>query len=277
MFRERTLLIATQHEKEQVIAPILEKELGVKCLVASNFDTDSLGTFSGEVERKDDPITTARNKCLLAMELTNCDMALASEGSFGPHPSIFFAHADDEFLIFIDKKNDLEIIIRELSTDTNFNATELKSEKELRDFATTALFPSHGLILRKHKDDYSKIKKGITDWDSLIDAYHEVNTNGEVFVETDMRAMYNPTRMNVIQKATQKLADKINSLCPQCSSPGFGITDAKPGLPCEWCGFPTRSTLSYIYTCLKCNFKKEEKYPHKKNKEDPMHCDRCNP
>ena len=112
MFKGRKLLIATKHDKEKVIAPILEKELGVTCFVAENFDTDVLGTFTGEVERKDDPITTARNKCLMAMELNNCDLAIASEGSFGPHPAIFFVHADDEMLLFIDKKNDLEIIAR---------------------------------------------------------------------------------------------------------------------------------------------------------------------
>jgi len=116
MFKGRTLLIASKHEKEKVITPILEKVLGVKCIVAKNFDTDELGTFTGEIERTDDPITTVRKKCQLAMEVSNCDMAIASEGSFGPHPSVFFVSADDEFLIFIDKKNGLEIIARELST-----------------------------------------------------------------------------------------------------------------------------------------------------------------
>jgi hypothetical protein len=35
-FRGRNLLIATKHEKEKAIAPILEKELGVKCFILSN-------------------------------------------------------------------------------------------------------------------------------------------------------------------------------------------------------------------------------------------------
>ncbi len=278
MFKGRSLLVATKHNKEKVIAPVLEKELGVKCIVSLNFDTDELGTFTGEVERKDDPITTARNKCLLAMKIENCDMAIASEGSFGPHPTIFFVHADDEFLLFIDKKNDLEIIVRELSTETNFNAAEIKSEKELIDFANAAQFPSHGLILRKNKEDYAEIRKGITDWDILLDVYHQFhNTDGKAYVETDMRAMYNPSRMKVIEKATQKLVNKINSNCSQCSAPGFGITEAKPGLPCELCGFPTRSTLSYIYKCQKCDFSNEVKYPSGITKEDPMYCDLCNP
>lgn len=278
MFNNRKLVIATKHEKEIVIAPLFEKELGVRCVVAKNFDTDVLGTFTGEVERKDDPIATARNKCLMAMELNDADLAIASEGSFGVHPSIFFVSADDELLLFLDKKNDLEIIARELSTDTNFNGEEIKSEKQLIDFATKVNFPSHALILRKAKNDFTEIVKGIADWETLNKTFHQfLEKYGTAFFETDMRAMYNPTRMKVIEKATQKLIDKINSCCPQCNTPGFGITDAKRGLRCIQCHFPTRSTLSYVYTCQKCFYSKEEMYPNNKTTEDPMYCDVCNP
>ncbi|MBK8845510.1 MAG: hypothetical protein IPO27_02695 [Bacteroidetes bacterium] len=278
MFKGRNIVIATKHEKEKVISPILEKELGVKCYVTPDLDTDELGTFTGEVERKDDPITTARNKCLMAMELTNCDLAIASEGAFGPHPSIYFVPADDEFLLLIDKKNNLEIIVRELSAETNFNGAEVKTEKKLKEFATNANFPTHGLILRKSKNDFRDITKGITNTEELNDIFFRLITKyGTAYVETDMRAMYNPSRMKVIEKATYKLVDKIKSICPKCETPGFGITDRKEGLPCEQCHFPTRSTLSYFYTCQNCNYKKEEKYPTGKQTEDPMYCDICNP
>lgn len=278
IFKGRRLLIATKHEKEKVLAPILERELGVKCFVSEKFDTDLLGTFTGEVERKDDALVTARNKCLMAMELTDCDLAVASEGSFGAHPSIFFVKADDELLVFIDKKNGLEIIERELSTETNFNGLQIESEKELKDFAKQVKFPSHGLIVRKKKEDTAEIVKGITDPKKLLDTFHHfIQKHGMAYVETDMRAMYNPTRMKVIGKAAGKLVKKINSLCPQCNAPGFGITEAKKGLRCSQCNFPTRSTLSYIYTCHKCSYTKEEKYPNKKRTEDPMYCDVCNP
>lgn len=278
MFKGRNLLIATKHEKEKVIAPILEKELGVKCVVSSNFDTDILGTFSGEIERKEDPITTARNKCILAMEISNYDLVVASEGSFGPHPNIPFIAADDEFLLFIDKKNNLEIIVRELSTETNFNAAEIRSEEELKQFINTANFPSHALILRKSNNDFTEIIKGITDNELLNNRFHYfISKYKTAYIETDMRAMYNPTRMKVIEQATQKLVKKLNSCCPTCNTPGFDISDSKKGLLCELCNNPTRSTLSYFYICKKCNYTKEEMYPHGKLKEDPMYCDICNP
>ena len=278
MFQDRKLIIATKHEKEKVIAPLLEKALGVSCFIDGNFDTDLLGTFTGEIERELDPLATARRKCLMAMELNNCDLAVASEGSFGPHPSMFFASADDEFLIFIDKKNSLEIIERELSTATNFSGKEIKTEAELMKFADSVKFPSHGLILRKAKDEYNGIIKGITDTDRLKEGFNKLlHEFKSVYVETDMRALYNPSRMKVIEAATQKLVTKLNSLCPQCSTPGFGITDVKKGLECSLCGSPTNSTLSHIYVCQHCQYTKEELYPNKKTTEDPMYCDYCNP
>ena len=278
MFKGRTLLLVTKHGKEKVISPILEKELGVKCLVTENFDTDMLGTFTGDVERKDDPIMTARKKCHLALEFSSYDLALASEGSFGPHPSLFFVPADDEFLVLIDKKNDLEIIARELSIKTNFSGSEIRTEEELCEFARNAKFPSHRLIVRRTKNDFSEMVKGIGDKHLLKNTFSFFSTNyGAAFVETDMRAMYNPTRMRVIEKATKKLADKIKTSCPVCETPGFGITEVRTGLPCQICNYPTKSTLSYKYSCLKCSYNREEKYPDGKFTEDPMWCDLCNP
>lgn len=278
MFKDRKLIIATKHKKEMVIAPLLEESLGVRCFTDKTFDTDTLGTFTGEVGRKLDPVATARKKCLLAMDLNNCDLGVASEGSFGPHPTLLFASADDEFLIFIDKKNNLEIIVRELSMDTNFNGKKIENEKDLIGFADVVIFPSHALILRASEKNNKNIVKGITNLQDLKDTFHEMNKNfSSVYVETDMRAMYNPSRMTVIENATKKLVAKIKSCCPQCNIPGFGITDAKKGLKCNLCGSATNSTLCYVYICQHCKYSKEEMYPHKKTREDPMYCDYCNP
>jgi hypothetical protein len=278
MFQNRKLLIATKHQKEKVIAPILEKELGVICFVDNTFDTDKLGTFTGEIERELDPVATVKEKCLQAMEKNKCDLAIASEGSFGPHPSLYFVSADDELLIFIDKKNKIEIIVRELSTSTNFNGKQINSITELMEFAQSVGFPEHGLILRKSKNEKTEIHKGITDMETLMKLFENLNSQyHSAYAETDMRAMYNPTRMGVIKNATFKLVQKINSICPKCNMPGFGITDAKKGLACGLCGMPTNSILSYVYTCQHCQFTQQEMYPNKKMVEDPMYCNYCNP
>jgi hypothetical protein len=278
MFKGRKLIIATKHQKERIISPLLEKNLGVKCFVPKDFDTDVFGTFSGEIERNSDPISTARAKCLKAMKISGCDLGIASEGSFGPHPSLYFINADEEFLIFIDQKNNLEILAREISTDTNFNGEEIQTTEALQKFADKALFPSHGLILRKSKEENTEIVKGLTEWKKLHNVFSRfITLYGKAYVETDMRAMYNPSRMQVIEKVSQKLIEKINSTCPDCHTPGFEIVDAISGLPCKLCGSPTKSVLSYTWACKKCKHISEEKYPNGKTKEDPGYCDRCNP
>ncbi|OZV69829.1 DUF6671 family protein [Winogradskyella aurantia] len=278
MFKDRRLIIATKHHKEHVIAPLLEQELGVKCFIDETFDTDTLGTFSGEVQREQDPLSTARLKCLKAMECNNCDLGVASEGSFGPHPSLFFASADDEFLIFIDKKNDLEIVVRELSTETNFNGKAISSENELMAFADLIKFPSHALILKPSKENIEDMVKGITDFQDLKTAFQDIiEKHGEIYAETDMRAMFNPSRMAVIEAAAKKLVAKIKSSCPKCKTPGFGVTDTKTGLPCDLCGMPTASIKALVYQCKKCAYTLEKAPPHGKTTEDPTYCDFCNP
>jgi hypothetical protein len=278
MFQGRKLLIVTKHYKEQVIAPILEKELGVTCFVSDTIDTDTLGTFSGEINRSEDALNTLRKKCMLGIQHHNVDLVVASEGSFGPHPSIFFAHADEELLMFMDTKNDLEIIAREISLDTNFNGSPVTSESRLTAFAEQAKFPSHALILKPSENNFSKIVKGITSREELIQHFYKfVSEFGKAYVETDMRAMYNPTRMAVIATAAEKLVTTIKNCCPNCHTPGFSVNSVKSGLPCEICNFPTKSTLSFIYKCKKCLYESEEKFPHQKYTEDPMYCDYCNP
>jgi hypothetical protein len=83
--------------------------------------------------------------------------------------------------------------------------------------------------------------------------------------------------MQVIEQTTEKLIKKIKTACPSCNTPGFGIKDATPGLPCENCKAPTKSTLLHVYACQKCNHIYEAYYPNGKQEEDPTYCDRCNP
>ncbi|WP_445453834.1 DUF6671 family protein [Flavobacterium sp. 25HG05S-40] len=278
MFLNRKLLIATKHKKEKVIAPLFESGLGVNCFVTEAFDTDTLGTFTGEIARKDDALTTLRKKCLHAMEKNHADLVIASEGSFGAHPSVFFAAADDELMMLVDAKNNIEIVVREISMETNFSASTIKNKTELLAFAKRAKFPSHGLILKPTETDYTRIIKGINNVTDLKKHFQEfVNDFGSAYVETDMRANFNPSRMKVIEKTAVKLLEAVQSKCPQCKSPGFTISQALSGLPCAWCNRPTASTLSYLYTCQKCSFNKELLYPKQKTKEDPAFCDYCNP
>lgn len=278
MFSGRTLLIATKHGKEAVLAPLFERSMGVRCVVPSDLNTDLLGTFTGEVERRGDPLSVARQKCQLALERVQADFALASEGSFGPHPTIGFVPAGDELVLLLDRHTGREFFARDITTETNFRAAWISRRAELESFLSDVKFPSHAVIMRPSKDSAEGIIKDILSFPSAWETYERLSAEaGGVWVETDMRAMHNPTRMKSIERAGQKLVDKILSACPSCQAPGFSVTAAHPGLPCAHCGLPTRSTRAFERICEVCGFSDEIPFPHGKHEEDPMYCDFCNP
>lgn len=278
IFENRTLLIVTKHGKEEVLKPLLEESLNVKCILNIDFDTDSFGTFSGEIDRKDDALTTIRKKCLATMRYHNIDLAVASEGSFGPHPSAFFTTADDELVILIDVKNNLEIIGRKVSFETNFAVREFTDSKLFLAFLQEVKFPSHKIILKNTSKNYLEIHKDVsTEAEALLIFRLLLDKYGSVSAETDMRAMNNPTRMKVIKEAAQNLVEKIKSLCPKCEFPGFSITSAISGLPCSSCNRPTKSTLYNIMSCSNCKYEQKKYFPRQIEVEDPTYCDYCNP
>lgn len=212
------------------------------------------------------------------MEMNESDLAVANEGSFGPHSQLYFAHANHELVILIDKKNGIELIASQISMSTNFSGNSFNQWTDLLFFSESVSFPSHAIILRKDRESNDDIFKGIITIDELKSCFDFIlNKYGSVYAETDMRAMHNPTRMLVIENAFKKLIDKINSRCPHCNAIGFDVVTVKAGLPCSLCGFKTKSTLSHIYGCNKCNYQEEKKFPNDVKEEDPMYCDRCNP
>ncbi len=277
-WKNRRGCIVSMHKKQEVIAPLLSSELGIICTPLEAVDTDALGTFSGEVERKGSPLEALRAKCQLAIDCGWDDIVIASEGSFGPHPQMYFAYADDEWVMLKDVKHNLEILGRHVSSHTNFNAKEVSDWKALQLFAEQVKFPSHALILRPAVDVYSEMQKGISTWEKLEEVFHSLKeTFGSVYVETDMRAHFNPSRMAVIQRATEDLVRMLKSVCPSCNAPGYGVVEVFPGLPCESCGMPTASTLKHLYRCQHCSHSSEHLCPRGKKKESPMYCSFCNP
>jgi len=278
IFGGRNLVIATRHQKEQVLRPIMESQLGVQVLLPENLDTDDFGTFSGEVEREGSPLDTARRKCIAAHELTGESLVLASEGSFGAHPVLGFIPADEELLLLKDFRNQIEYKAKVISTQTNFGGNDYYEWEHVLYFASQVNFPSHGLILRASKEDYSEIHKGITSWDRLKESFHHFHRKyRRVYVETDMRALYNPTRMKVIAEAGTKLISVIHSFCPVCEGPGYDVREVIRGLPCGLCQTPTQSAKAHVYVCPHCGHSETRVASEKKLQEDPMFCDTCNP
>ena len=274
-FNGRKVVIATKHQKEQVIGPALQEAFEMLYVVSEKVDTDLLGTFTGEVERLLTPVEAARQKCILALAECDADFAIGSEGSFGPHPTLYFLPADEEILLLVDRNRELEIVVKHTSLQTNYASFELGAEQDLSDFLQQVKFPGHGLHV---KGSEAYVAKGIRSEDRLNQAIQEaVNRFGTYTLETDMRAMNNPTRMSVIEELVGKLVEKMKSCCPTCQRPGFSPTDVIRGLVCSCCSLPTKSVKSLIYSCEGCHYTTCVDFPDSKTTEDPMFCDFCNP
>ncbi|OBQ17906.1 DUF6671 family protein [Anabaena sp. AL93] len=281
IYNNRVAILATMHNKEKVISPLLKENLGINLIVPQGLNTDVFGTFTREIKRPDTQIITARLKAKKALEMYDEKIAIASEGSFAPHPLIPYIYANREIIIFLDQENDLEIIGELFSIETNFNHQTISSLEEAEEFGKKVGFPEHGLIISfdNISTGTTEFIKGITSQENLINSVEIAikNTNGKFHIETDMRAMYNPTRMKNIAFATQDLINKINSLCPQCHTPGFMINQKIPGLPCELCHQPTSLIKAVIFQCQKCGFTQQQLFPNNQEFADPSLCEYCNP
>lgn len=163
-------------------------------------------------------------------------------------------------------------------TETNFAGRLVETWEEASAFAHEVGFPNHGLILKAAEKSRTTIVKGLTDPHDLK-AFTEkhLKAASQLWIETDMRAHLNPKRMNHIGQLGEILCDRILNPCPACKTPGFGRVENKTGLPCQWCGRPTRSILVQIWGCAQCDFQEEKPRPDQKTVEDPMYCDFCNP
>lgn len=278
VYSDRRVALLTQHGKEQLIASVFGPALGCRVERVSGYDTDLLGTFTRDIPRAGTQIEAARKKARLGMELAGVPLGLGSEGSFGSDPMIGVLPWNVEFLLWIDDVRGLEVI-GVAQGKANFAHLLVRDWAAASAFARQWEFPGHHLVLRPEGEDDSRIRKGISSWTELGDAFAwalEQSANGRVFIETDVRAHANPTRLANIRLAAEDLASKLCCLCPQCGVPGFWIIQAVPGLPCEDCGAPTQQTKADVLGCAKC--------PHRVTRQrtdrhaaDPERCDFCNP
>ena len=278
IFRNRSASLLTKHGKEMVIASVLDAELGCQVRQTDAYDTDLLGTFTQEIPRYGSQLDAARKKAKLGMELLNLDLGIANEGAFVNDPYAGILSWNNELVVLIDQKNDLEL--------TGFSGAPAQSDsgyfshwEELSQFADSALFPSHYLVIKPTDEYHPQSRKGIKHLPELKDAFEwakALSSKGIVYVENDLRAFANPTRMENIHKATIDLAQKMKSLCPKCQTPGFWVKDIQRGLPCNACGLPTDQEIAKIWGCLKCDHQDTEGMKVLRF-ADPSKCHHCNP
>lgn len=274
----RKVALLTQHGKERVIAPVLEPGLGCVIEHVTGFDTDQLGTFTRETPRPGTQLDALRRKARKGMELSGLSLGIASEGSFGPDPFTGMFPWNVELLVWIDDDLGTEIVGMAQGAARSGN-TQSGDWQEIAAFAERAGFPQHQLVLRPDGQDDPRIHKDIADWARLRACFDEEiahSSRCQVYVELDLRAFANPSRMQHIERAAGDLLQRIQSRCPTCDSPGFRIIERQPGLPCSACGLPTSSYCSEVWACLRCEYRRVQERTDR-SEADPAHCAQCNP
>jgi hypothetical protein len=284
IFRNQEVLLVSMHGKEAVLAPVLQEAFGMQLTVATTINTDRFGTFSGEIDRPDTQHKTALLKLAAGFkEYPEHTWALASEGAFVPHPEVPFLTLDYELLVLRNKLTGLEISGQFVSSETNLDSLATSSSEEVAFFASQVGFPAHGIIMRPNSllpGTQPYYVKGINTESKLTEAFEQckvLSADGKVYLETDMRAMHNPTRLRNIEQAALELVKNMQCTCPFCTTPGFTRTQNIIGLPCEWCHQPTQQVLAQVYTCRSCLHTEEKQYPNGKRYAAAGTCSFCNP
>jgi hypothetical protein len=171
-FRGKVLHIVSQHQKQQYIEPVLAGRLGFICKTVSEVDTDLLGTFSGEIERTLSPVDCAREKCKRAREYVSDGYLLASEGSFGPHPTLGWVTAGEEWLLLYEIEEDTELIVRDITLDTCFFGKAIADEQQCLDFLQRVGFPNQKVIVKSSQEHPEIIFKNGSTPEEIVKNMH---------------------------------------------------------------------------------------------------------
>ncbi len=276
IYKDKFVLLASKHNKEQVIKPVFLEKLACNVCV-EDIDTDQFGTFTGEVPRTLSAYETCILKAKHAANEKKYVLSIASEGSFGPHPSNPFIPHAHEIMVFVDLEHDWIIAEQLVTPNTNYKMMTIDQDTILDSFLESVHFPSHALTLQSG-DRQNVLEKGIRSHDklgaSLAAGFKQYN---ELFIATDMRAMMNPTRMQTLADLAEKLAVRIMSTCPGCGIPGFGFKSVSGHLPCSLCGDETNMYRYEDWGCIQCDYQEQRSRTDQLMVADPSRCDYCNP
>lgn len=272
-------MVSTKHDKLPLIAPPLEQTLGLR-VDAADVDTDTLGTFTGEIPRLGPPLETAIAKARLGIAATGTKLGIASEGSIGPDPAMPFLVADRELVVLVD--DDAGIVVWETHTswDIVTATTTVRLGDNLQQFLAQARFPDHQLIVRPNSGPSQPIYKAVADPRDLAAAIADcasAATDSLARLETDLRAHTCPSRRPVIAETASRLALRLATRCPSCKAPGWGPVDVILGIPCAQCGTEIARPRAQIDGCPACDYRAVGPAPSPQGRAEPETCPFCNP
>lgn len=213
------VLIATMHGKEAVLGPILAG-LGFQVLLPIGYDTDALGTFSGDIRRPGTAFEAALEKARRACDATGVARAVSSEGTYRPSQTLFPGARNAELLAFVDRESGFECVEYVADTPTRFDKGRVPPDvhaSEVRALLKTIGWPQTRVLVVPHDPGEGVVMpewvfKGIGDERELAEAFEVCagySTDGWVHLETDLRAHMNPSRMASIALVGERLALRL--------------------------------------------------------------------
>lgn len=259
-------VLLTKHSKSTWIAPPL-RQVGFAVREYDQFDTDTLGTFCGTVEREHDAIATATHKAKLACELGGERYGLGSEGSFTQQIMSGFTW-EQEVICLYDSQNE-SALLGFSESPAGVSSFTVNSVSDIESIAKTPI-DQKWMVEISGKGWV----KGL-DQNSLLATIKRIKNAFPVLIVPDYRAMHCPSRQVLISKAASDLANRLSSLCPKCDAPNFVYDKVKPGLPCNACGLPTQQALGWSAHCNECGFEAFKK--SQQDTTDMQYCAFCNP
>lgn len=272
-------VLSTKHDKLPLIGPPLHRAVGL-VVEAVAVDTDTLGTFTGDVARPGSPLDTAIAKARLGMSAAGLGLGVASEGSIGPDPTVPLVTADRELVVLVDDEAGIVVWETHTSWDIVTGSTAVAGQADLEPFLTQVGFPAQQLVVRPNAGGAQPISKGIATVGALREAVLDcasVAVDGLARVETDLRAHACPSRRVVIAAAAERLASRLAARCPSCGAPGWGRVDAVFGVPCTRCGTEVADLGAEIDGCVACEHRTIRPVVAPENGADPLRCPVCNP
>lgn len=275
-FDQRDVVLVSMHGKAEIIAPVLTPSLGVVITALTQIDTDQFGSFTGEIPRAETQYHTAIAKARAGIG-QGYTLGIASEGSFFPHPEVPWLTMNQELVVLVDDTHGLVFEGWATSIDVTVMRQQVHMLAEVEDFVRRVGFPDQGVLVRYHVDERVQCYKDAVTEAELGAVVTRMWGSGQhdVWLETDLRAHRNPRRRAVIRQATIDLLHNLLRICAQCGAPGVRQVAVVRGLPCAWCGVPTRQPKAVIYACVRCECRTTT--PHGDGAVSPEFCEGCNP